>query len=283
MAGGRGALAAEGLARRHERDMERLERLRPIDDDFMRVLYRGDAALTEETLRIVTGLGDLVVVEQDTQHDLRRLAGARSVELDVWAVDSSGRWHDIEVQRGVTARPRRARYHSAAMDVEALGAGEEPEGLPEQWVVFIMEGDPFGSGRGRYEFGRVDGTDGRPLGDGSHVLYVNGAYRGDDDLGRLMHDFCESDPDAMLNALMAERVRYFKRTPRGEAEMCEVFDEIREEGIEIGIEQGVEQGIEKTLVEGVRSLMSKLGVTAQEALRLLGVPESGQAHYLSML
>lgn len=25
--------------------------------------------------------------------------------------------------------------------------------------------------------------------DGSHILYVNGAYRGDSDIGKLMHDF----------------------------------------------------------------------------------------------
>ena len=48
----------------------------------------------------------------------------------------------------------------------------------------------------------------------------------------LMRDFCESDPDVMTNVLLAERVRYLKRTPKGVVQMCEVFDEIRQEGIE---------------------------------------------------
>ena len=52
------------------------------------------------------------------------------------------------------------------------------------------------------------------------------------DLGRLMHDFCESDPDAMSTPLLAERVRCFKRTPKGVAQMCQIIDEICQEGIE---------------------------------------------------
>jgi len=28
-----------------------------------------------------------------------------------------------------------------------------------------------------------------PFDDGEHILYVNGQYRGDDEIGNLMHDF----------------------------------------------------------------------------------------------
>ena len=32
---------------------------------------------------------------------------------------------------------------------------------------------------------------------GEDVLYVNGKYRGDDEVGKLMHDFSCTDPDDM--------------------------------------------------------------------------------------
>jgi hypothetical protein len=272
-------------------DLERLERLRPIDDDFMRVIYRDNAPLAEETLRIVTGIEGLQVVSIETQRDLKRLVGARSVELDVMAIDSAGRWHDIEVQRGGSARPKRARYHSAAMDVEALGAAQKPEGLPEQWVIFIMERDPFGEGKGLYHFERTDQTSHRSLEDGTHVLYANGAYRGDDELGELMHDYCESNPDDMRNPLMAERVRYFKRTPKGVTHMCEIFDEIRQEGEKRGfergkkhgIEQGIEQGEERALLASARRVMEQLSFSAQQALDFLGVGEPQRSRLLAIL
>ena len=56
--------------------------------------------------------------------------------------------------------------------------------------------------------------------------------------------------------------------------MCEVFDEIRQEGIERGIEQGIEQGEERRLIDDLRSLMERLSLTAQEAFDALNVPEA---------
>ena len=280
-----------GTANDRCNDLERLEELRPIDDDFMRVIYKDNVPLAEETLRIVTGISGLQVVSVETQRDVKRLAGARSVELDVMAKDSAGRWHNIEVQRGNKAHPKRARYHSAVMDVEALNASQEPEVLPEQWVVFIMERDPYGEGRGTYLFERVEQSSNMALGDGTHLLYANGAYRGNDELGMLMHDFCESNPDEMRIPLMAERVRYFKRTPKGVTHMCEIFEEIRREGIEIGerrgIElgekRGIELGEERAMLKSVRRLMERLSLTAQEAFDILNVPEAKRPHYLALL
>lgn len=126
----------------HERDLWRLEQLRTFDDDFMRVVFRDNLPLAQDALRIITGISGLKVVWEETQRDLKRLVGARSVELDVWALDEDGRWHDIEVQSGSAPNSKRARYHSAAMDVEALDAGQGFDRLPDQWVIFVMEGGP---------------------------------------------------------------------------------------------------------------------------------------------
>lgn len=155
--------------------------------------------------------------------------------------------------------------------------------LPEQWVVFIMERDPYGEGRGTYLFERVEQSSNMALGDGTHLLYANGAYRGDDELGMLMHDFCESNPDEMRNSLMAERVRYFKRTPKRVTHMCEIFEEIRREGIEIGERRGIELGEERAMLKSVRQLMERLSLTAQEAFDILNVPEAKRPHYLALL
>lgn len=45
----------------------------------------------------------------------------------------------------------------------------------------------------------------KPFGDGTHILYVNGEYDGDSDIGRLMHDFRCSDADQMHFGLLAEK------------------------------------------------------------------------------
>ena len=68
-----------------------------------------------------------------------------------------------------------------------------------------------------------------PFGDGSHILYVNGKYRGDDELGKLMHDFLCTDPDDMNYEALAKKARYFKKSDEGGAAMCQVLEDMRNE------------------------------------------------------
>ncbi|MCR5290575.1 MAG: hypothetical protein K6E51_11325 [Treponema sp.] len=51
-----------------------------------------------------------------------------------------------------------------------------------------------------------------PFGDESHIIYVNGTYRGNDPLGDLMHDFHCKKADDMKNKILAERARYLKES-----------------------------------------------------------------------
>ena len=64
---------------KHLKDLERLRGFRPIDDDFMRCLFRDNIPLVELVLRIITGKPDLMITEFQTQKDMKRLAGARSI------------------------------------------------------------------------------------------------------------------------------------------------------------------------------------------------------------
>ena len=105
--------------RRHQEDLERLRGFRPIDDTFMRGLFKENTPLAELVLRIITGKPDLVLLKCETQADMKRVTGARSVCLDAYATDSTGKKYDIEVQRSDNgADPHRARYHSSMLDIE---------------------------------------------------------------------------------------------------------------------------------------------------------------------
>ena len=220
--------------RDREGDAARIAALRPIDDEFMRAVYRDRLDLAQDALRTVTGVAGLELVRGETQRDLKIPGGARSVVLDFYGVDAEGNRYDLEVERS-DASPRRARYHASAMDVGALGAGRGFEDLPEAYVIFVAESDPFGLGLGVYRFERACG--GLELGDGAHILYANAEYDGDDELGRLMHDFLCSDPDDMLTEGLAERVRHLKADPEGVRQVSEIFDDLREECREEGREE----------------------------------------------
>lgn len=257
----------------HRKDLERLEALRPIDDDFMRCLFRGQPELAQEVLRTVTGIADLVVTHTETQRDIKRLAGARSVCLDVWAKDSAGREYDFEVQRADSgADAHRARYHSSVMDVESLSSSEDFRALPESYVIFLTECDEFGAEMGVYRFVRVDMALGIPFGDGSHILYVNARYNGDDPLGDLMHDFLCSDPDDMRVSSLAERVRYLKRDPEGVSYMCKMMEEMRYEALQKGLQRGALSTLASLVRDGIISVQdaaARMGVDADRFARMV--------------
>ena len=69
----------------------------------------------------------------------------------------------------------------------------EFDNLPETWVIFITENDVIGKGLPLYSVERCFLDTGERFDDGSHILYVNGAYRGDTAIGKLMHDFSCTD------------------------------------------------------------------------------------------
>lgn len=75
------------------------------------------------------------------------------------------------------------------MDIENLHFGQEFKELPDTYTIFIIEKDFYGKGEPVYPIERINLTTGKPFGDGEHILYVNGEYRGESDMGKLMHDF----------------------------------------------------------------------------------------------
>ena len=66
---------------------------------------------------------------------------------------------------------------------------------------------------------------------GEHILYVNGEYRGESNIGKLMHDFNCTQAADMNFELMAERTRYLKENPKGVQEMCKMMEDMRKESL----------------------------------------------------
>ena len=152
----------------YQEDLQRLRGLRPIDDDFMRCLFKDNIPLAEFVLRIITDKPDLIITDCETQKDMKRLAGARSICLDAYGTDSVGKKYDLEVQRqDKGADPHRARYHSSVMDIENLHSGQEFKELPDTYTIFIIEKDFYGQGKAVYPIERINLATGKSLKMGS--------------------------------------------------------------------------------------------------------------------
>ena len=141
----------------HQEDLQRLQDLRPIDDDFMRCLFKDNIPLAELVLRVITDKPNLMVTSCDTQKDMKRLAGAHSLCPDAYGTDSDGKKYDMEIRRQEKgADPHRARYHSSVMDVENLHYGQEFKDLPDTYTIFITEKDFYGMDESVYQIERIN-------------------------------------------------------------------------------------------------------------------------------
>ncbi len=125
------------------------------------------------------------------------------------------------------------------MDANLLRKGEDFDKLPETYVVFITEHDVIGKGKPLYHIGRYIFDTSESFEDGSHIVYVNGAYRDETPIGKLMHDFSCTDPADMHYSLLADRVRFFKESKEGVAIMCKAMEDMRNASLQEGLEQGV--------------------------------------------
>lgn len=259
---------AEKAARRQAEYQKRLKRLRLLDDEFMTKCFEDDPKAVELVLRIILDKPDLEVLEVKTQVFVENLM-KRSVRLDVQARDSDGTLYDIEIQRESRgAGFRRARYHCSMMDVGLLEKGAEFDSLPEIYVIFITEKDVIGEGMPLYRIGRYNYDTQKPVDDGTHIIYVNGAYRGETPLGKLMHDFACPDPDEMHYPVLADKVRFYKESKEGNATMSETMEELWR----MGVEEGRQKGRQEALIENTISLLKEGTIPMEVIARCVGLP-----------
>lgn len=200
--------------------------LRPIDDDLMRVMFKDNIPLTKLVLETFLNIKNLEITDITTQFDLKRLVGSRSLCLDVLATDDDGQKYDIEIQRNDKgADPKRARYHSAALDVEFLDAGMDFTQLRNTYVMFITETDVLEENQPIYMVERIVMTSNKKFNDGEHIVYVSGAYKGDDNVGKLIHDFLCVNSEDMYFDEMRETMKKRKESEEGKVAMCQIIED----------------------------------------------------------
>ena len=240
----------EQIDKKHQEDLDRLRGFRLLDDDFLTKCFEGDTASIELVLQIVLEKPDLKVLDVRTQVFVENLLN-RSVRLDILATDSIGAKLNVEVQRSDKGAGRkRARYNSSMMDANLLKKGQDFDKLPETWVIFITENDVMGKGLPLYPVERCFLGTGERFEDGSHILYVNGAYRNDTPIGKLMHDFSCTDAADMYYGTLADRVRFFKESKEGIEIMCRAMEDMRNQTLK----EGAINSAKRMLADGILTL-----------------------------
>ena len=241
---------------------EKVQKLRLIDDDLMTVVFSGNRKATELLIKILLNRNDLKVTKSMTQVVKHNLFG-RSVKLDIVAEDIFKTEYNIEIQRSdAGAGGKRIRYHQAMLDSHTLKKSTDFNKLPTLYIIFILEHDLFNQGKPIYFVNKtidIKDEEGNylPFDDACNIMYINGDYRGDNPLGKLMHDFSTSNPDEMYYEELARRVRFHKQNEKGVQNMCKIVEEYGDKRAAEALQKGILKGAQQKAVEAALLLINE--------------------------
>ena len=248
-----------------------VENFRLMDDTFMSKCLEHAPECIELILQIILGKRDLKVVKSQTEYPIKSLQG-RGVRFDVFARDSEGKEYDIEIQRADKgAEPKRARYNSSLMDANALKSGEDFGGLRDTYVIFITENDVMGDGQEVYVYDRTERKSGKRLGDGTHIIYVNGATRSETEIGKLVHDLLCRDEAKMYFDLLRKRVSEFKNSEEGRQIMCKAVEEYAERRAAESKAEGERKGKRETMLATAKRMLKSGMLALKDVAKFSGL------------
>ena len=227
-----------------------IDNLTLFDDDLMSMVFDGNLPAAELLLRIILKRDDLQIISVIGQKELENpIVGGRNIRLDILVQDKEEKIFNVEVQRSNKgADERRARFHNSMIDSRMLKAKQDFKELRESYVIFITQNDYFGYGLPIYTVNRYLEELGIVFRDGSHIIYVNGSYRGNDEIGKLMYDFACKDSKDMHYPELAEGVKHFKEEG-GRELMCEAVEAYAAKKAEEAAKKAAEEAAKKAAEE----------------------------------
>lgn len=259
---------------RQEKYLNRIDRLKLMDDDFFSEALDGKVETVEFILQVVLERDDLKVIETKAQVEYKS-ATKRSIRLDIKALDRENERFNLEIQRAEEGSgSKRARFHGSMIDRDLLEKGMDFDDLPESYVIFITEDDKYGCGEPLYHIERtIEEKEHVLFDDGLHILYVNGEYRNvDTPVGRLMHDFHCTKSEDMYSKVLADEVKYLKETEGGRGRMCRILEEMCEEVEKETAERVEKETAARVAKETARSLLALGKLSYEDISQGTGLP-----------
>ena len=249
-----------------------IDSLRLIDDIFFRACLKDNPKAAEAIIRVALNMPE-AKVESVSIQDESAFPNYRNVRFDLKVRGTDGKLFDVEVQKGNDPDlPFRSRYYLSALTVQSLKSGQAFGEMPEAYVLFICEFDPFGKGMPYYSYVLKNEIDETPHNDGGHIVYLNCSYRGNDPYGMLSKDMTCRDYSKMHDPVLRDTVRQGKIMKKEDGDMSDLAEEILKLGEKRGEKRGKEIGAEESKKEIALNLLEMGDLTPEQIAKATGLP-----------
>ena len=203
----------------------------------------------------------------------------KGVRLDVYAKDEHQSHYNVEMQvERKAALGKRSRYYQSQMDMELLLSGEDYSELPNTYVIFICDFDPFGEEKYRYVFEmQFKESKQTNLEDGRTILFLNTHGKNESEVPKELVTFLRyvkadlAESEEAFDDPYVEQLQKFIRKVKRSREMEErfmIFEEMLKEehaqGLEEGRREGLVEGCVSTLKETLLLFLKNFGEVPNE-------------------
>ena len=151
-------------------------------------------------------------VEVSTEKNIVYHPEYKGVRLDMYAKDENNTRYNVEMQvSSQSSLGLRSRYYQSQMDMEMLLSGSEYAELPNSYVIFICDFDPFGEKKYKYTFQmECKETKKVRLQDKRNIVFLSTKGRNDEEVPKELIrflKFVEADLNESQNDFQDEYVR----------------------------------------------------------------------------
>ena len=201
----------------------------------------------------------------------------KGVRLDIYAEDENHTHYNVEMQmKKKTALGKRSRYYHSQMVMEALTSGEDYETMPDTFVIFVCDFDPFGEHLYCYTFGNECREKKVPAELVRFLKFVTADLEEseEDFQDKLVKRFQETIHNIKADREMGERYMIFE----------EMLREEKQEGRQEGLLEGRIEGRIEATREGIFELLEDLGEVPDRLRdRMEALEELGDLKFLFKL
>lgn len=189
----------------------------------------------------------------------------KGIRLDAYAKDENNTRYDVEMQvLRKSAIQKRARYYHGQIDMEILLSGLPYEELPDTYVIFICDFDPFDKKKYRYTCKTIcEEVPELQMDDGAHTVFLSTKGENKEEVPKELVDFLEfvgkplSESEAEQDDIFIQKVQTTIREVKKSREMGarymtfeELLKDERAEGRAEGDRNRLITTVQKKLAKG---------------------------------
>ena len=239
-----------------------------LKDNFLFGAVMADEKNCKPLLEMILGF-PIDRVEVSKEYSMIYHPEYRSIRMDVYAKDGKNTRYNVEMQTSKKSTlAKRSRYYHSQMDMDLLVSGADYDKLPNVYLIFICDFDPFGERKFCYRFENQCVENGvLSLKDGNYTIFLSTKGLDSSEISPELYRFLKflsmdlkasehPSGDPFITQLQ-DAIHKVKKNRDMEGRYM-LFELLLKDEHDAGLQEGIEQGTQQALYSQILDFLYDL-------------------------